>query len=69
MKKFSPKLVCFNSKKAAKTFLGTDYVEFGELDTRIGDTRLFVAPSTSGAASGHWNVTYWHQLAALSQTL
>ncbi len=69
IREFAPKLLCFNSKKAAKTFLGTEYVEFGELDTRIGDTRLFVAPSTSGAGNGYWDITYWHQLAQLSQTL
>ncbi len=65
---FAPKLLCFNSKKAAKTFLGTEYVEFG-LNGHIGNTQLFVAPSTSGAASGHWDIDYWHQLVGLSQTL
>jgi len=59
----SPKVLCFNGKKAAKTFLGTDYVEFGALGKQIGETRLFVAPSTSGAANGHWDISYWQQLA------
>jgi TDG/mug DNA glycosylase family protein len=63
IRKFSPKVLCFNGKKAAKTFLGTDYVEFGVLGKQIGETRLFVAPSTSGAANGHWDIAYWQQLA------
>lgn len=65
----APEVLCFNGKKAAQTYLGTKRVVFGELTRRIGDTRLFVAPSTSGAASGHWDVAYWHRLAALSRTL
>ncbi len=65
----SPKVLCFNGKKVAKTFLGTGYVEFGVLGEQIGETRLFVAPSTSGAASGHWNISYWRELAELAERL
>lgn len=65
----SPKVLCFNGKKAAKTFLSTDYVEFGVLERQIGETRLFVAPSTSGAANGHWDISYWQQLAELCEQL
>ena len=66
---FSPKVLCFNGKKAAETFLSTDRVDFGELEKRIGETRLFVAPSTSGAANGHWNISYWQELAELAERL
>lgn len=66
---FAPKLVCFSSKEAAKQYLGIRRVELGELTQQIGSTRLFVAPSTSGSANWCWDITYWHQLAELSQTL
>ncbi len=58
MRTLSPKILCFNGKEAAKAFLGTDRVEFGELEKHIGETLLFVAPSTSGATNGHWDIAY-----------
>lgn len=67
--KYTPKLLCFSSKEAAKQYFGIRHVDYGELNKQIGDTRLFVAPSTSGSGNGYWDITYWHQLAALSQTL
>ncbi len=61
--RLAPKLVCFNGKRAAKQFFGARRVEFGEHGARIGDARLFVAPSTSGAANRYWDVAYWQELA------
>ena len=59
-----PKVLAFNGKQAAKTFLRRN-VEYGPQPERIGDTRIFVLPSTSGAASGFWNPQYWRELALL----
>ena len=61
----SPNFFVFNGKKAAQVFLGCRRVEFGLQSRKIGTTRLFVAPSTSGAANGYWDIDYWHQLAGL----
>jgi TDG/mug DNA glycosylase family protein len=32
----------------------------------IGRTEVFVLPSTSGAARGYWNDSYWHDLAKVA---
>ena len=60
---FQPRYVCFNGKRAAQEFLGTKSVEYGVQSVRYGRTVLFVAPSTSAAANGAWDVSIWHDLA------
>jgi len=63
--KFKPKIVCFNGKKAAATFLNersTKNVNYGFLPQRIGTTRCYVAPSTSGSARKFWDESYWFNL-------
>jgi TDG/mug DNA glycosylase family protein len=62
IRRYAPRWLCFNSKNAAKTFLGRP-VDYGLQPETIGDTRLFVAPSTSGRASGSWDAAWWHDLA------
>ena len=62
---YSPSVLCFNGKKAASVFLGPGRREYGLQRERIGHTRIFIAPSTSGAASGSWSVTPWRRLARL----
>jgi double-stranded uracil-DNA glycosylase len=59
-----PRIVCFNGKRSAQEFLG-GAVAYGLQSVTIGSTRLFVAPSTSGAARGSWDIAPWHALAAL----
>ena len=63
--RFSPSYLCFNGKRAAKVFLGRTAVDFGPQSEAIDSTTLFVAPSTSGAASGFWDVAFWQELARL----
>ncbi|NPD47610.1 mismatch-specific DNA-glycosylase [Lentimicrobium sp. S6] len=65
--KFKPKVVCFNGKAAASVYLfgtkdQTRDVEYGILDKKIGETQLFVAPSTSGSANAYWDIDYWKQI-------
>ena len=61
-----PKVVCFNGKQAAMAYLQVKTVEFGlQTGTQIGTTQIFVAPSTSGAASGYWDEAIWFELAQL----
>jgi TDG/mug DNA glycosylase family protein len=62
-----PRRVAFNGKRAAAHWFGT-----GTGSLRYGFARdphkivpeLFVLPSTSGAASGFWDVQPWAELAA-----
>jgi len=60
-----PGFLCFNGKRAASEYLGRRQVAFGLQSERIADTRIFVAPSTSGAASGSWDLARWLELAEL----
>jgi len=69
VKRFAPGILAFNGKKAAQLFLDQRHVNFGLQAARVGTTRLFVAPSTSGAASGYWDLEVWHELANLARDL
>ena len=59
----APAWLAFNGKKAAQIYLGTKTVDYGPLSETLGTTRLFVAPSTSGAANGNWDPALWQALA------
>lgn len=65
IERFTPAIVAFNGRAAAKVFFGTHKVDMGLQPVTIGATRLFIAPSTSGAASGYWNPDLWQELARL----
>jgi len=65
--KYRPRVVAFTSKRAAEEFLGHT-VEYGLRRDKIGDTALFVLPSPSGAARGHWKEGPWRELARLKLT-
>jgi TDG/mug DNA glycosylase family protein len=58
-----PRILCFNGKRAASEYLGRPQPAFGFQRERIADTAIFVAPSTSGAASGSWDPGRWDELA------
>ena len=58
----APLVVAFNGVKAGRTALGV-FVEYGVQPDRFGGVEAWVLPSTSGAASGHWDVRYWRDLA------
>ena len=62
-----PAILAFNGKKAALVFSGNPRIEFGRQENSIGVTRLFVAPSTSGAANGYWDIHYWQELGRLAR--
>ncbi len=58
-----PRVLAFNGKRAACAFFGAQ-TEYGYQHRRdIGRTRIYVAPSTSGAARGFWNEEFWHEIA------
>jgi TDG/mug DNA glycosylase family protein len=62
--RFGPIWIAFNGKKAAEVSLGRK-VDYGLQPELIGTTRVFVLPSTSGAASGAWSRAPWEALATL----
>jgi TDG/mug DNA glycosylase family protein len=57
--------MAFTSKNAASLFLGkaTGRIDYGFQDETIGQTRLFVLTSPSGAAGSNWSVEPWRALA------
>ena len=59
------RFICFNGKKAAKEFYGVSNVEYGLQEKKVNETRIFIAPSTSGAANGFWDIDYWYNLSKL----
>lgn len=58
-----PGIVAFNGKQAAKIALGLSAVNYGSQSATHAGVPVFVLPSTSGAARGHWDVSVWHNLA------
>ena len=58
-----PAVLAFNGKEAAKVYFGRKCVEFGyQHGQDIGTTRLFVAPSTAGAARKYWDENVWRDV-------
>ena len=65
---YAPRVLAFNGKRPAQEFLMRP-LKYGLQEERLGDTALFVLPSTSGAAVGHWDETYWAALAVYVHAL
>lgn len=61
-----PRVLAFTSKAAARAVLGRSD-SYGLCGQRIGSTKLFVLPSPSGQARGHWDIGPWRELAALQR--
>ena len=64
IERHAPALLAFTSKAAARAALG-HATGYGWQPESIGATRLFVLPSPSGQARGHWDLAPWQELAAL----
>ena len=60
---FQPQRLAFTSKHAARAVLG-HALDYGLQAATFGSTRLFVLPSPSGQARGHWDLAPWRALAA-----
>ncbi|MHC2332566.1 mismatch-specific DNA-glycosylase [Bradyrhizobium sp. USDA 4454] len=62
---YRPKTIAFTSKKAASLFYGkaTSVLAHGPQPSIDGFPNVFVLPSPSGAASGHWSLQPWRELA------
>jgi double-stranded uracil-DNA glycosylase len=57
-----PEFLAFTSKTAGQKFLGGNR-DYGEQIELIADTRIWILPSTSGAANGSWRPEIWHRFA------
>jgi TDG/mug DNA glycosylase family protein len=64
----TPRLLAFTSKNAARAVLGRT-VHYGLQNEAIGSTRLFVLPSPSGQARGHWDLGLWKTLSDAATAL
>jgi len=64
-----PGILCFNGKNAAEKFLGKNPSSYGLQPEEIEETRIFVAPSTSGSGSRYWDSDLWHELARLARRM
>lgn len=61
-----PHAIAFNGKKAARVALGLTQsapIDCGLQSDPLAGAAVWVLPSTSGAASGFWNVQPWQALA------
>jgi TDG/mug DNA glycosylase family protein len=59
---YAPEHLAFVGKQAAKIVLGHP-VDYGRQRELIGDTQVWVMPSTSGLARRFWSLEPWQQLA------
>ncbi len=59
---FRPTFLAFTSKTAGEKFFG-DKRDYGAQAERIGDTKVWILPSTSGTANGSWRPEIWHRFA------
>jgi TDG/mug DNA glycosylase family protein len=65
MQAFRPRTIAFTSKKTASLFYGkpTGTLLLGRQPSADDFPAVFVLPSPSGAASGHWTLQPWRELA------
>jgi TDG/mug DNA glycosylase family protein len=68
IRQFAPAIVAFNGKRAAQAVLEEERglkLAYGLQPSLLAGSRVFILPSTSGAASGYWSIEPWRELAAL----
>jgi TDG/mug DNA glycosylase family protein len=65
MEEHRPSWLAFTSKAAAKAGLGVTAIGYGPAGAELGGVPVYVLPSPSGAASGHWDVEQWRRFADL----
>jgi TDG/mug DNA glycosylase family protein len=66
IERYSPRAIAFNGKKAGAVFYGCETcdVSYGLQAQRVGDTAVWILPSTSGGARAFWDLGPWRDLAA-----
>ena len=68
IERHAPRLLAFTSKAAARAVL-RHAIGYGLQEERMGGTELFVLPSPSGQARGHWDLAPWQALADRARDL
>jgi TDG/mug DNA glycosylase family protein len=63
VERYRPGVLAFVGKRAAREVLGANPGRYGEQEATVAATRVWVVPSTSGAARGFWDVAPWRALA------
>jgi len=65
IEQYQPKILAFTSKKSASVYfnLPTNRVQYGRQVSMIGQSKIWVLPSPSGAARAYWDRSYWQMLA------
>ena len=63
-----PRALAFNGKRSASEFFDRKIVQYGRQQATIGETAVFVLPSTSGAARKFWDATFWFEVARFVQS-
>jgi double-stranded uracil-DNA glycosylase len=65
LRHYRPAVLAFNSKRAAAYALArpTGQLAYGMQTDRFEGSRVFILPSTSGLASGLWDIRHWQDLA------
>lgn len=67
MLRFRPKVIGFTSKFAATKYFSRGTVTYGLQLEQLGDTQLFVLPSTSGRARRYFDIGQWRSLAQIAR--
>jgi TDG/mug DNA glycosylase family protein len=60
---YQPMLLAFVGKEAAKIVLRQSPIEYGMQRQMIGQTKIFVLPSTATTADKWFDISYWKELA------
>lgn len=68
IRRFKPRALAFNGLSPARAVLGRK-AHYGRQEERIGETTIFVLPSTSGLACKHWDDQPWRALGAAVRAL
>lgn len=55
----APRILAFNGKTAAKIFFESATIKYGQQEEKVGDSLVYVLPSTSPAAVGSWDEGPW----------
>lgn len=70
IEQYQPGILAFTAKRPAQVFLRDSFglkapPAYGLQAQRIGRTRLFVLPSTSGSGVRYWDIAPWRELKRL----
>lgn len=72
IEQYQPHVLAFTSKRAYREWRGispTKPVSYGWQAETIGQTKIYVLTSPSGAASRYWDIAVWQNLADACQLL